>query len=69
MKKKIHTYNILLSNGEWLENIHFEGPLEYHFSGVMVSLLPVQDASGKTIVLNMYHIVKAELLTVEEIGP
>ncbi|QHJ69525.1 hypothetical protein [Planococcus halotolerans] len=69
MKKKIHTYNILLSNGEWLENIRFEGPLEYHFSGVMVSLLPVKDAAGKTIVLNMYHIVKAELLTVEEIGP
>ncbi|WP_282020693.1 hypothetical protein [Planomicrobium okeanokoites] len=69
MKKKIHTYNILLSNGEWLENIRFEGPLEYHFSGIMVSLLPVQDAAGKTIVLNMHHIVKAELLTVEEIGP
>lgn len=69
MKKRIHTYNILLTNGEWLENIRFEGPLEYHFSGVMVSFLPVQDDSGKTIVLNMYHIVKAELLQIEDLEP
>lgn len=69
MKKRIHTYNILLSNGEWLENIRTEGPLEYQFSGVMVSLIPVRDVSGNTIVLNMFHIVKAELLTIEEVGP
>lgn len=66
MKKKFHTYNILLTNGEWLENIRIEGPLEYNFSGVAVSFIPVEDAQGKTIVLSMYHIVKAELLKIED---
>ncbi|MFD1032753.1 hypothetical protein [Metaplanococcus flavidus] len=69
MKKRFHIYNILLTNGEWLKNIRIEGPLEYNFSGVMVSFLPVEDADGKTIVLSMYQIVKAELLYIEELGP
>lgn len=35
----------------------------------MVSFLPVEDKDGKTIVLSMYQIVKAELLHIEELGP
>ena len=66
MKKKFHIYNILLTNGELLENIRIEGPLEYNFSGVAVSFIPVENQDGKTIVLSMYHIVKAELLKIEE---
>ncbi|HSI66082.1 MAG TPA: hypothetical protein VK947_01625 [Planococcus sp. (in: firmicutes)] len=66
MKKKYYTYRILLTTGEWLEEIRIEGPLEDHFSGVNVSFFPVQDAQERTIVLSMFHIVKAELLKVEE---
>lgn len=69
MKKRFHIYNILLTNGEWLKEIRMEGALEDNFSGVMVSFLPVEDAEGKTIVLSMYQIVKAELLFIEELGP
>lgn len=66
MKKKYYTYRILLTTGEWLNQIRIEGSLEDHFSGVNVSFFPVQDAHGKTIVLSMFHIVKAELVNVEE---
>ena len=66
MKQKFHVYNILLTTGEYLENIRIEGALEDHFSGVAVSLFPVEDSEGKTFVLSMFHIVKADLLRVEE---
>lgn len=66
MKKKFYIYNVLLTNGEMLEGIRIEGALEDHFIGVAVSLLPVEDAEGKTIVLSLFHIVRAELLRIEE---
>ncbi|MFC4711616.1 hypothetical protein [Planococcus dechangensis] len=66
MKKKFHIYNILLTNGEMLEGIRVEGALEDHFSGVAVSFFPVEDANGKTIVLSIFHIVRAELQRIEE---
>ena len=66
MKQKFHIYTILLTTGECLENIRIEGPLEDHFSGVAVSLFSVEDIEGKTIVLSIFHIVKAELIRVEE---
>ncbi|RAZ67702.1 hypothetical protein [Planococcus maitriensis] len=66
MKKKFYIYNILLTNGDMLEDIRIEGALEDHFIGIAVSLLPVEDAAGKTIVLNLFHIVRAELVRIEE---
>lgn len=66
MKPKFHIYNILLTTGEHLENIRIEGPLEDHFSGVAVSLFAVKDMEGKTMVLSIFHIVKADLIAVEE---
>lgn len=66
MQKRFHIYRILLTTGEWLEKIRIEGPLEYNFPGVAVSFIPVEDQNGNTIVLNMFHIVKAELLEIEE---
>ncbi|MDQ0430714.1 MULTISPECIES: hypothetical protein [Caryophanaceae] len=66
MRQKFHVYNILLTTGEYLENIRIEGPLEDHFSGVAVSLFPVKDVDGKTMVLSIFHIVKADLISVEE---
>lgn len=66
MRQKFHVYNILLTTGEHLENIRIEGALEDHFSGVAVSLFPVKDAEGKTMVLSIFHIVKADLIAVEE---
>lgn len=66
MKQKFYVYNILLTTGEYLENIRIEGPLEDHFPGISVSLLPVEDAEGNTIVLNIFHIIKADLIKVEE---
>ncbi|MCH4828021.1 hypothetical protein [Planococcus halocryophilus] len=66
MKKKFYIYNIRLTTGEYLENIRIEGPLENHFSGIAVSLFPVEDAQGKTIVLSIFHIVKADLLKIED---
>lgn len=66
MKQKFHVYNILLTTGESLENIRIEGPLEDHFSGVAVSLFPVEDIEGRTIILSIFHIVKADLVKVEE---
>ncbi|ANU24549.1 hypothetical protein [Planococcus donghaensis] len=66
MKKKFYIYNIRLTTGEYLENIRIEGPLENHFSGIAVSLFPVKDAEGNTIVLSIFHIVKADLLKIEE---
>lgn len=66
MKQKFHVYTILLTTGEYLENIRIEGPLEDHFSGVAVSLFAVEDTEGKNIVLSIFHIVKADLIKVEE---
>lgn len=66
MKKKFSVYNILLTNGDVLEGIRIEGALEDHFIGIAVSLFPVEDAAGKTIVLNLFHIVRAELVHIEE---
>ena len=66
MKQKFHVYNILLTTGESLENIRIEGPLENRFSGVAVSLFPVEDTEGRTIILSIFHIVKADLVKVEE---
>ncbi|ALS79983.1 MULTISPECIES: hypothetical protein [Planococcus] len=66
MKQKFYVYNILLTNGEYLENIRVEGPLEDHFPGVSVSLFSVENIEGKTIVLSVFHIVKADLISIEE---
>lgn len=66
MKPKFYIYNILLTTGEHLENIRIEGPLEDHFSGVAVSLFSVKDVEGKTMVLSIFHIVKADLIAIEE---
>lgn len=66
MKKVFYTYDILLTTGEWLRSIRIEGSLEDNFPGVAVSFIQVESEQGKSIVLNMYHIVKAELLHMEE---
>lgn len=66
MKKVFYTYDILLTTGEWLRSIRIEGSLEDNFPGVAVSFIQVENEHGKSIVLNMYHIVKAELIHVEE---
>ncbi|RNF38720.1 hypothetical protein [Planococcus salinus] len=66
MQKRFHVYRILLTTGEWIEDVRIEGPLEYNFPGVAVSFMPVENRNGNTIVLNMFHIVKAELLEIEE---
>ncbi|MCJ1909717.1 hypothetical protein [Planococcus ruber] len=66
MKKVFYTYDILLTTGEWLRNIRMEGALEDNFPGVAVSFIQVETEQGKPVALNMYHIVKAELIRVEE---
>ena len=67
MKKKIHIYDILLSNGELLKNIRIEGSsLELKFNGVGKNFAAVEDSDRKTIVLSKYQIVKAELVDTKE---
>ncbi|CEG24279.1 hypothetical protein BN1080_03301 [Planococcus massiliensis] len=66
MKKVFYTYDILLTTGEWLRNIRMEGALEDNFPGVAVSFIQVETEQEKPVALNMYHIVKAELIRVEE---
>jgi len=67
LKKKIHIYDILLSNGELLKNIRIEGSsLELKFNGVGKNFAAVEDSDGKTIVLSKYQIVKAELVDTKE---
>lgn len=65
LKKNIHIYNITLTTGELLKNIRIEGPLEWKLSGI-ASLIAVEDGNGKTVVLSKYHIVKAELVNIED---
>lgn len=64
--KKEHVYNVTLTNGEILNEIHTEGPLEFLFSGVAVNLIAVKDGKEKTIVLSKYQITKAELIQVKD---
>ncbi|QQZ09645.1 hypothetical protein [Heyndrickxia vini] len=64
--KKVHIYHITLTNGELLENIRIEGSLEWNLSGIAVNLIAVEDGNGKKIVLSKYHIVKAELVNIED---
>lgn len=64
--KKVHIYHITLSNGELLRNIRIEGSLEWSLSGVAVNLIAVENADGKKIVLSKYHIVKGELVSIED---
>lgn len=65
-RKKIYVYNITLSNGELLKNIEMKGSLEWNLSGVAVNLVAVEDENGNSIVLNKYHIIKAELITIKK---
>lgn len=64
--KRVHFYHITLSNGELLENIRIEGSLEWNLSGIAAHLVAVEDPDGRKIVLSKYHIVKAELIKVED---
>ncbi|HLR65577.1 MAG TPA: hypothetical protein VK105_00370 [Virgibacillus sp.] len=65
-RKKIYVYNITLSNGELLKNIEMKGSLEWNLSGVAVNLAAVKDENGNSVVLNKYHIIKAELITIKK---
>lgn len=65
MKKKLYIYNITLTSGELLKDIRIAGSLEWNLSGVAVNLITVEDADGKSISLSKYHIVKAELVSIE----
>lgn len=64
--KKIHIYHITLTNGVLLKNIRIEGSLEWNLSGIAANLIAVEDADGKKVVLSKYHIVKGELLGIED---
>jgi len=66
MRKKNHIYNITLTNGELLENCCIRRPLEWNASGIAVNFVAMKDENGQTIVLSKYHIVKAELIRIEE---
>lgn len=65
-EKKVHIYHITLSNGELLRNIRIEGSLEWKLSGIAAHLIAVEDDNGKKVVLSKYHIVKAELESIED---
>jgi hypothetical protein len=64
--KKVHIYHITLTNGELLKNIRIEGSLEWNLSGIAAQLIAVEDADGKKVILSKYHIVKAELVNIED---
>jgi len=67
LKGKIYVYHITLTNDELLKNMRIKGgSLEFIFSGVGKNFISVEDSDGKTIVLNKYNIVKAELVNVEK---
>lgn len=65
VRKKVHVYNITLTNGELLKNVEVKGALEWNLSGVAVNLVAAEDENGNSIVLNKYHIIKAELTTIK----
>ncbi|HLR69693.1 hypothetical protein [Virgibacillus alimentarius] len=64
--KKIHIYHITLTNGELLKDIKIKGSLERKLSGVGVNFISAEDADGKTVTLSKFHIIKAELVKIEE---
>lgn len=66
MKKKTHTYTIMMSNGEQFPNVRTDGPIGNLLGGIVQVFLQVQTETGETVELSKYQIVKAELIDVEE---
>ncbi|HLR59676.1 MAG TPA: hypothetical protein VK094_04305 [Pseudogracilibacillus sp.] len=66
MAKKVHVYDITMSNGEQFKNIRIEGSISRNYSGITNDFIPVKNAEGQTVELVKYQILKAELVDVEE---
>lgn len=66
MKKKIHVYNITMSNGEHFKDVQIEGPISHKYSTIAEVFIPAKDVEGQTVELNKYQVVKAELVNIED---
>lgn len=66
MKKKIHTYTITMANGEQFSDVRLNAPISHWLSGVAQVFLQIETATGQTVELCKYQIVKAELTGVED---
>lgn len=66
MTKKIHIYDITMSNGEQFKNIRMEGSISSNYSGAVNDFIPVETTEGQTVELVKYQMVKAELVDIEE---
>ena len=66
MAKKIHTYDITMSNGEQFKNVRIEGSISSKYTGIATDFIPVENTKGQTVELVKYQIVKAELIDVED---
>lgn len=66
MAKKIHIYDITMSNGEEFKNIRIEGSISRNYSGIATDFIPVENTQGQTVELVKYQIIKAELVNIEE---
>jgi len=66
MAKKIHTYDITMSNGEQFENVRIEGSISSKYTGIATDFIPVENKKGQTVELVKYQMVKAELVDVED---
>lgn len=66
MTKKVHIYDITMSNGEQFKNIRIEGSISRNYSGIATDFIPVENAQGQTVELVKYQILKAELVDIEE---
>lgn len=65
-KNNIHVYDLSLTNGEQLQDVHIKGSLEIRHSGVGSDFIPAETSEGKSLVFSKYQIVKAELKKIEK---
>ncbi|MUV38945.1 hypothetical protein JNUCC1_02817 [Lentibacillus sp. JNUCC-1] len=66
MAKKIHIYDITMSNGEQFKNVRIEGSISSKYTGIATDFIPVENEDGRTVELTKYQIVKAELVDIED---
>lgn len=66
MAKKIHVYDITMSNGEQFKNIRIEGSISNKYTGIATDFIPIENEKGQTVELVKYQIVKAVLVDVEK---
>lgn len=66
MAKKIHVYDITMSNGEQFKNIRMEGSISRNYSGIANDFIPVENTKGQPVELVKHQMLKAVLVNIEE---